>query len=105
MVIMANGQLINYARIKVSTIFTNGFGMNVRHNLNIFLGQHSFTIPSVLAAGDYLIRPEIIALHEGSKQGGAQLYMACVQFKVAGSGSKVSLSLALGDDDSGGTVD
>jgi hypothetical protein len=105
MVIMANGQLISYARIKVSTVFINCFDINVRQNLTFELGQHSFTIPSVLAAGDYLIRPEIIALHEGSKQGGAQLYMACVQFKVAGSGSKVSLSLALGDDGSGGTVD
>jgi len=63
--------------------------LNVRNS-----GQHSFTIPSALAPGDYLVRPEIIALHEGSKQGGAQLYMACVQFKVAGSGSKVCHSIS-----------
>ncbi|KAF2423506.1 hypothetical protein EJ08DRAFT_595957, partial [Tothia fuscella] len=50
-------------------------------------GQHSFTIPP-LSPGDYLVRPEIVALHEGSKQGGAQLYMACVQVKVTGSGTK-----------------
>jgi cellulase len=53
-------------------------------------GQHSFTLPQ-LAPGEYLVRPEIIALHEGSKVGGSQLYMACVQFKLAGSGTKVFL--------------
>ena len=52
-------------------------------------GQHSFTVPQ-LKPGDYLVRPEIVALHEGSKVGGAQLYMACIQLKVTGSGSKVS---------------
>jgi hypothetical protein len=51
-------------------------------------GQHSFTLPQ-LAPGDYLIRPEIIALHEGSKVGGTQLYMACVQVKLSGTGTKV----------------
>jgi cellulase len=53
-------------------------------------GQHSFTVPQ-LAPGNYLIRPEIIALHEGSKPGGSQLYMACVQVKVTGAGTKVSI--------------
>jgi Auxiliary Activity family 9 (formerly GH61) len=31
----------------------------------------------------------IIALHEGDRLGGAQLYMACVQVKVIGSGGNV----------------
>lgn len=53
-------------------------------------GQHSFTIPQ-LAPGDYLVRPEIVALHEGSRQGGAQLYMACIQMKITGAGTKVRL--------------
>jgi cellulase len=51
-------------------------------------GQHSFTLPQ-LAPGDYLVRPEIIALHEGSRPGGTQLYMACVQIKLSGTGTKV----------------
>jgi len=46
-------------------------------------GKHSFVMPH-LAPGAYLIRPEIIALHEGQNQGGAQLYMACVQVKITG---------------------
>lgn len=49
-------------------------------------GQHSVTLPN-LAAGEYLIRPEIIALHEGNREGGAQLYNGCGQIKVTGSGS------------------
>lgn len=32
-------------------------------------GQHKLTLPK-LAPGDYILRPEIIALHEGNKQGG-----------------------------------
>ncbi|PLB50847.1 hypothetical protein P170DRAFT_474396 [Aspergillus steynii IBT 23096] len=50
-------------------------------------GKHSVTIPDV-EAGNYLLRPEIIALHEGSREGGAQFYMECVQVKVTSDGSK-----------------
>ncbi|KAF2623820.1 lytic polysaccharide monooxygenase [Macroventuria anomochaeta] len=49
-------------------------------------GQITITLPD-LAAGEYLIRPEIIALHEGNRQGGAQFYNGCGQIKVTGSGS------------------
>ncbi|PPQ73742.1 hypothetical protein CVT25_001619 [Psilocybe cyanescens] len=54
-------------------------------------GKHSITIPN-LPAGDYLLRPEIIALHEANvpysanAARGAQLYMNCVQIKVTSSG-------------------
>jgi cellulase len=40
-----------------------------------------------LEAGDYLIRPEMIGLHEASAQGKAQFYNGCGQIKVTGSGS------------------
>ncbi|KAF2846564.1 lytic polysaccharide monooxygenase [Plenodomus tracheiphilus IPT5] len=40
-----------------------------------------------LKAGDYLIRPEMIGLHEGNNEGGAQFYNGCGQIKVTGSGS------------------
>jgi lytic cellulose monooxygenase (C1-hydroxylating) len=50
-------------------------------------GKHSITIPD-LAAGTYLLRPEIIALHEGFKVNGAQFYMECVQIEITSSGSK-----------------
>ncbi|KAL4765019.1 putative endoglucanase [Aspergillus foveolatus] len=49
-------------------------------------GKHSVTVPDV-PAGNYLFRPEIIALHEGNREGGAQLYMECVQFKVTSDGT------------------
>lgn len=53
-------------------------------------GKHSITVPD-LAAGEYLLRPEIIALHEGDRASGAQFYMECVQVEVTSAGSKVSL--------------
>ncbi|KAF9893347.1 hypothetical protein FE257_011779 [Aspergillus nanangensis] len=49
-------------------------------------GKHSVTVPDV-PAGNYLFRPEIIALHEGNREGGAQLYMECVQLKVTSDGA------------------
>lgn len=51
-------------------------------------GQHDLTLPN-LAPGDYVLRPEINALHEGNRQGGAQFYMECVHIKVEGSGTAV----------------
>lgn len=56
-------------------------------------GMANFTIPSNLKAGKYMLRQEIIALHEadtcyataGSR--GAQFYPSCVQFEITGDGS------------------
>ncbi|KAF2843110.1 carbohydrate-binding module family 1 protein [Patellaria atrata CBS 101060] len=48
-------------------------------------GKHSVKIPNI-AAGQYLLRPEIIALHEGFRLQGAQFYMECVQIEVQGTG-------------------
>lgn len=45
--------------------------------LNQNCGRHTFTIPSKIPAGDYLIRAEAIALHTASQLGGAQMYMSC----------------------------
>ncbi|TEB18579.1 hypothetical protein FA13DRAFT_1579389, partial [Coprinellus micaceus] len=55
-------------------------------------GQHSVTIPNV-PAGDYILRAEIIALHEAdalfteNAARGAQLYPSCVQIKVTSAGT------------------
>lgn len=46
-------------------------------------GKVTITLPD-LAAGEYLIRPEIIALHEASSEGAAQFYNGCGQIKVTG---------------------
>ncbi|KAJ3039962.1 hypothetical protein HDV00_011628 [Rhizophlyctis rosea] len=50
-------------------------------------GLYTVTIPSCLAPGDYLLRGELIALHNAYSQGGAQLYNECVQLTVTGGGS------------------
>ncbi|KAJ4390845.1 hypothetical protein N0V93_004444 [Gnomoniopsis smithogilvyi] len=56
-------------------------------------GKIDFTLPSNIKAGKYMVRQEIIALHEadtcyataGSR--GAQFYPSCVQFEVTGTGT------------------
>ncbi|KAF8753642.1 Terpenoid synthase [Rhizoctonia solani] len=52
------------------------------------------TIPKNLAAGEYLLRHEIIALHGGSSIGGAQFYPVCAQITVTGGGSANPSGLA-----------
>ncbi|KAF9053836.1 hypothetical protein BDZ89DRAFT_1098297 [Hymenopellis radicata] len=43
------------------------------------------TIPSTLAAGQYMVRHEIIALHLAQSDGGAEFYPSCTQLEVSGS--------------------
>jgi len=50
---------------------------------------YSFTIPSTLKPGQYLVRHEIIALHAAASYPGAQVYPDCFQIQVSGSGTKV----------------
>ncbi|KAH6675255.1 glycosyl hydrolase family 61-domain-containing protein [Plectosphaerella plurivora] len=58
-------------------------------------GLADFTLPESLAAGQYLIRQEIIAHHESDASfaanpaRGAQFYPSCVQVEVTGGGSAV----------------
>ncbi|KAK2760369.1 hypothetical protein FQN54_002439 [Arachnomyces sp. PD_36] len=47
----------------------------------------SMTLPANLKAGNYVIRHEIIALHGGGSENGAQNYPQCLNFKVGGSGT------------------
>ncbi|KAG8703036.1 hypothetical protein FRC12_019248 [Ceratobasidium sp. 428] len=62
-------------------------------------GQHSVRIPNI-AAGQYLLRAEIIALHEANvsyqsnSARGAQHYMSCVQIAVTSSGSALPSGVA-----------
>jgi cellulase len=51
-------------------------------------GKVSFTIPSCIPPGNYLLRHELIALHGAGSYPGAQLYMECAQINVTGGGSK-----------------
>ncbi|KAJ7175861.1 glycosyl hydrolase family 61-domain-containing protein [Mycena filopes] len=47
----------------------------------------TLSLPSNLAAGNYLMRHEIIALQNGVSQGGAEFYASCTQLQVGGSGT------------------
>lgn len=44
-------------------------------------------IPSNLAAGNFVLRHEIIALHSAGQKDGAQNYPMCFNVKVSGSGN------------------
>ncbi|RYO87734.1 hypothetical protein DL766_004996 [Monosporascus sp. MC13-8B] len=56
-------------------------------------GKKDFTLPSSLAPGQYLVRQEMIGLHEAdalfTAGRGAQFYPSCVQLEVTGSGTEV----------------
>ncbi|KAK8026286.1 hypothetical protein PG990_004109 [Apiospora arundinis] len=47
------------------------------------------TIPATLKAGNYVLRHEIIALHAGGQENGAQNYPQCINLEVSGSGSEL----------------
>lgn len=51
------------------------------------INNFTFALPKDLAAGDYLMRAEHIALHGAQAKGGAQFYLGCAQLKVEGSGT------------------
>ncbi|CCX30902.1 glycoside hydrolase [Pyronema domesticum] len=51
----------------------------------------TFTLPSSLAAGEYLLRIEQVALHSMP----AQHYVSCAQLKVTGGGGKTPTGIAL----------
>jgi cellulase len=48
---------------------------------------HSFTLPTGLPSGEYLLRSEMLALHSAQSLGGAQFYIGCAQLKIEGTGS------------------
>ncbi|KAH6675919.1 glycoside hydrolase [Halenospora varia] len=53
---------------------------------------YTYTIPSCLKPGSYLVRHEIIALHSAWAVGEAQFYPSCHQLKVTGNGTKVPIT-------------
>jgi hypothetical protein len=58
---------------------------------NLISANNSWTvtIPSAIAAGNYVLRHEIIALHSAGESNGAQNYPQCINLKVTGGGSDV----------------
>jgi cellulase len=63
-------------------------------DLNKNCGKMDVKIPADLAAGDYLLRAEAIALHAASGAGGAQFYVTCYQITVTGGGSSSPAGVA-----------
>uniref|UniRef100_A0A1C9ZP88-2 Isoform LPMO9A-1 of AA9 family lytic polysaccharide monooxygenase A n=1 Tax=Gloeophyllum trabeum TaxID=104355 RepID=A0A1C9ZP88-2 len=53
------------------------------------------TIPKALAPGQYIVRHEIIALHQAETYPGAQFYPDCFQVQVTGPGTETPTSQAL----------
>jgi len=47
----------------------------------------SFTIPTELPSGQYIVRVENIAIHVAETYGGAQFYIGCANVEVTGGGS------------------
>jgi hypothetical protein len=47
------------------------------NNLNTYCGKMNVKIPSDIAAGDYLLRAEALALHTARQANGAQFYLTC----------------------------
>ncbi|RYP74425.1 hypothetical protein DL770_007607 [Monosporascus sp. CRB-9-2] len=64
-------------------------------DLNTCCGKMSVPIPSDLAAGDYLLRAEALALHTAGGSGGAQFYMTCYQLSITGTGSRTPAGVSL----------
>jgi hypothetical protein len=54
---------------------------------------YTYTIPSCLKKGYYLVRHEIIALHASYTYPGAQFYPGCHQLNVTGGGSTTPSAL------------
>lgn len=54
-------------------------------------------VPSTLAAGNYVLRHEFIALHQAQQPGGAQAYPQCINIQVADGGSTPLPSGTTGD--------
>ncbi|KAK1778316.1 glycosyl hydrolase family 61-domain-containing protein [Copromyces sp. CBS 386.78] len=50
-------------------------------------GWAYFNMPTCIAPGQYLMRAEIIALHNAGSSQGAQFYIGCAQINVTGGGS------------------
>lgn len=67
----------------------------------------TFTIPSTLKAGNYVVRHEIIALHSAEQEDGAQNYPQCFNVAVTGSGTELpsgTLGTALYSEDDAGIL-
>ncbi|THY68595.1 endoglucanase IV precursor [Aureobasidium pullulans] len=54
---------------------------------------YTYAIPECIKAGHYLVRHELVALHDAAQYPGPQFYPGCHQIKVSGEGTTVPKSL------------
>jgi hypothetical protein len=57
--------------------------------------SYTFTLPSCVANGDYLLRIEQLGIHNPWPAGIPQFYIGCAQIRVTGGGSGLSPSVAI----------
>ncbi|CAJ2503406.1 Uu.00g108000.m01.CDS01 [Anthostomella pinea] len=58
-------------------------------------GNYTFTLPTGLESGDYLLRSEMLALHAAETIGGAQFYIGCAQLTITGTGGGCNPTISL----------
>ncbi|KAI1082411.1 glycosyl hydrolase family 61-domain-containing protein [Whalleya microplaca] len=57
--------------------------------------KHTFTLPSNLASGEYLLRSEMLALHGSQVLDGGQFYIGCAQLSITGPGGACTPEISL----------
>lgn len=73
-----NAATASPAGLKWFKVFEDGLDGSGKWGVDRMIANNGwvdFTLPTCIAAGDYLLRAEIIALHSASKQGEAQFYV------------------------------
>jgi cellulase len=77
-------------------IFENGYDMNKKTfcvtTLIANKGLMQVTIPNDIAPGNYLLRGEILALHEAYRENGVQPYVDCAEITITNSKGNVKPS-------------
>lgn len=67
--------------------YTNSTGLWATDKLIANVGLVTITLPSDIAPGNYLLRGEVIALHQAYELNGVQPYVGCVELTISGSGA------------------
>ncbi|KAL9053490.1 MAG: hypothetical protein Q9162_004728 [Coniocarpon cinnabarinum] len=79
---------LQFVKVDASGLITPGSpGTWATTNMIANNNTYTVTIPKNLAAGNYVMRHEIIALHSAGSVDGAQNYPSCINFAVTGSGT------------------
>jgi len=80
-------------------IYENGYNTTTLQFCVITLiankGLLNITIPADIAPGNYLMRGEIIALHQAENIGGAQPYVDCSELTITGGGKATPAGVAI----------